>query len=209
MNKEPPSVQNRNQTTQNSDKAPVLKANQTSVAALKTPPAASHNASSSPSVGKGLPFVKNQTQTTGNSNQTRATQANRTTIATPVAPVADNKSAGTPAKRGPSEKVNSGKDDKSVARKSGASNYTASPSKKQSNEAKTGVSAKQGNDDLVDSLMKCDLFDGNWVRDDSYPLYKPGSCSLIDEQFNCILNGRPDKDYQKFKWKPKHCTLPR
>lgn len=202
VNKEPPSVRNHNQTTVNSDKAQVLKANQTSVAAPETPPAVSHNASSSPSVNKGPPVVKNQTQTTGNSNQT-------TTISTPVTTVADNKSAGTPAKASPSEKINSGKDNKSVAQKSGVSNYTASLAKKQSNETKPGVSAKKGNDDLVESLMKCDLFDGNWVRDDSYPLYKPGSCSLIDEQFNCIHNGRPDKDYQKYKWKPKHCTLPR
>lgn len=202
VNKEPPSVQNHNQTTVNSDKAQVLKANQTSVATPKTPLAVSHNASSSPNVNKGSPVVKNQTQSKGNSNQT-------TTIATPVTTVADNKSAGTPAKASPSEKINSGKDDKSVAQKSGVSNNTASLAKKQSNETKPGVSAKKGNDDLVESLMKCDLFDGNWVRDDSYPLYKPGSCSLIDEQFNCIHNGRPDKDYQKYKWKPRHCTLPR
>ncbi|KAF3442658.1 hypothetical protein FNV43_RR16574 [Rhamnella rubrinervis] len=177
-------------------------ANQTSVATPETPLAVSHNASTSPSVNKGPPVVKHQSQTTGSSNQT-------TTVSTPVTTVADNKSAGTPAKASPSEKINSGKDDKSVAQKSGVSNYTASLAKKQSNETKPGVSAKQGNDDLVESLMKCDLFDGNWVRDDSYPLYKPGSCSLIDEQFNCIRNGRPDKDYQKYKWKPKHCTLPR
>ncbi|KAI4310651.1 hypothetical protein MLD38_035614 [Melastoma candidum] len=63
--------------------------------------------------------------------------------------------------------------------------------------------------DPLESLRKCNFFDGNWVRDDSYPLYKPGSCSLIDEQFNCVLNGRPDKDYQKMKWKPKGCDLPR
>ncbi|KAJ6304021.1 hypothetical protein OIU77_017823 [Salix suchowensis] len=68
-----------------------------------------------------------------------------------------------------------------------------------------GSGVKQGIDDLVN----CNFFDGKWVKDDSYPLYKPGSCSLIDEQFNCILNGRPDKDYQKYKWKPKGCTLPR
>lgn len=64
-------------------------------------------------------------------------------------------------------------------------------------------------DDLIKSLTNCDFFDGNWVKDDSYPLYKPGSCSLIDEQFNCFLNGRPDNDYHRMKWEPKGCTLPR
>lgn len=62
---------------------------------------------------------------------------------------------------------------------------------------------------LMESLMKCDFFDGKWIKDESYPLYKPGSCNLIDEQFSCINNGRPDKDYQKLKWKPKGCSLPR
>ncbi|XP_047941967.1 protein trichome birefringence-like [Salvia hispanica] len=62
---------------------------------------------------------------------------------------------------------------------------------------------------LLDQLSECDLFDGNWVRDESYPLYKPGSCSLIDEQFSCFLNGRPDNAYLKHRWKPKACNLPR
>jgi hypothetical protein len=62
---------------------------------------------------------------------------------------------------------------------------------------------------MIESLMKCDFFDGKWIKDESYPLYEPGSCNLIDEQFNCINNGRPDKDYQKYKWKPNGCTLPR
>ncbi|WMV52642.1 hypothetical protein MTR67_046027 [Solanum verrucosum] len=63
--------------------------------------------------------------------------------------------------------------------------------------------------DLVKSLLNCDFFDGNWVKDESYPLYKPGSCSLIDEQFNCFLNDRPDSGYLKMKWKPNACSLPR
>ncbi|KAH0887845.1 hypothetical protein HID58_050274 [Brassica napus] len=60
-----------------------------------------------------------------------------------------------------------------------------------------------------ESLKDCEFFDGEWIMDDSYPLYKPGSCNIIDEQFNCISNGRPDKDFQKLKWKPKKCSLPR
>eukprot|EP00268_Persea_americana_P026434 TRINITY_DN2585_c0_g2_i2.p1 TRINITY_DN2585_c0_g2~~TRINITY_DN2585_c0_g2_i2.p1 ORF type:complete len:501 (-),score=71.26 TRINITY_DN2585_c0_g2_i2:641-2143(-) len=59
------------------------------------------------------------------------------------------------------------------------------------------------------SLKKCDIFDGQWVRDDSYPLYREGSCSFIDEQYNCFLNGRPDRDYQKLRWQPNGCNIPR
>lgn len=87
-----------------------------------------------------------------------------------------------------------------------SNNYTASLAKKQNNATNT---RKKEDELLIKSLMKCDLFDGEWVKDDSYPLYEPGSCTLIDEQFNCIGNGRPDKGYQKYKWKPKGCTLPR
>ncbi|KAK3227183.1 hypothetical protein Dsin_007045 [Dipteronia sinensis] len=61
----------------------------------------------------------------------------------------------------------------------------------------------------MEILMNCDLFDGEWVHDDSYPLYKQGSCSDIDQEFNCFYTGRPDTDYQKMKWKPKGCNLPR
>ncbi|RID63917.1 hypothetical protein BRARA_E02879 [Brassica rapa] len=61
----------------------------------------------------------------------------------------------------------------------------------------------------VKSLKNCEFYEGEWVKDDSYPLYKPGSCNLIDEQFTCVSNGRPDVEFQKLKWKPKQCTLPR
>ncbi|KAJ1396052.1 PMR5 N-terminal domain [Sesbania bispinosa] len=77
---------------------------------------------------------------------------------------------------------------------------------KQINGSKNHAKEK---DEWMESLMKCDFFYGEWVKDDSYPLYEPGSCTLIDEQFNCIRNGRPDKSYQKYKWKPKGCNLPR
>ncbi|XP_057537251.1 protein trichome birefringence-like 1 [Amaranthus tricolor] len=94
------------------------------------------------------------------------------------------------------------KEDKGVKENEGQ----IQPTKKQDNSRSNGtVSGKS----LIDSLIGCDLYDGEWVRDDSYPLYKPGSCKLIDEQFNCFVNGRPDNDYMKLKWKPKGCTLPR
>lgn len=58
-------------------------------------------------------------------------------------------------------------------------------------------------------LKDCDLFEGSWVRDDSYPLYKSGSCPHIDEPFNCFLNGRSDNMFEKFRWQPKNCNIPR
>lgn len=103
----------------------------------------------------------------------------------------------------------SGSGDKRIAETSTVTNSTSSLSKKQENGKHYGVSVKKESDELIEKLMNCDLFHGEWVRDDSYPLYKPGSCPLIDEQFNCFLNGRPDKGFQQLKWKPRDCTLPR
>ncbi|KAK8520261.1 hypothetical protein V6N12_004216 [Hibiscus sabdariffa] len=55
----------------------------------------------------------------------------------------------------------------------------------------------------------CDLYTGTWVKDDDYPIYKPGSCPYVDEAFDCQSNGRPDSDYLRWRWKPHGCDLPR
>ncbi|CAN6240098.1 unnamed protein product [Urochloa humidicola] len=62
--------------------------------------------------------------------------------------------------------------------------------------------------DLV-AFAKCDVFDGRWVRDESYGFYPPRSCRLIDDDFNCHKNGRPDSDYLKWRWQPQGCDIPR
>ncbi|KAE8660293.1 Trichome birefringence-like 5 isoform 2 [Hibiscus syriacus] len=36
----------------------------------------------------------------------------------------------------------------------------------------------------------CDLYTGTWVKDEEYPIYKPGSCPFIDDAFDCHGNGR-------------------
>ncbi|KAM0918237.1 hypothetical protein ACQ4PT_008850 [Festuca glaucescens] len=63
--------------------------------------------------------------------------------------------------------------------------------------------------DWIKEMAGCDMFHGNWVRDDSYPLYPGGSCPHIDEPFDCHLNGRPDRAYQKLRWQPSECSIPR
>lgn len=55
----------------------------------------------------------------------------------------------------------------------------------------------------------CDIFDGKWVRDDSKPYYPLRSCPLIDRDFDCHRNARPDAEYVKWRWQPNGCEIPR
>lgn len=62
----------------------------------------------------------------------------------------------------------------------------------------------------VDGVPKsCNMFDGRWVVDDSYPLYNASECPFVEQGFNCLANGRTDENYLKWRWKPKSCDLPR
>jgi hypothetical protein len=56
---------------------------------------------------------------------------------------------------------------------------------------------------------KCDLFVGDWVFDQSEPMYTNESCHVIEPHQNCMKNGRPDLGYLYWKWTPKECELPK
>ncbi|PRQ59517.1 putative PMR5 domain, PC-Esterase, protein trichome birefringence-like 32/46 [Rosa chinensis] len=56
---------------------------------------------------------------------------------------------------------------------------------------------------------ECDIFTGRWVWDESNrPLYEESECPYIQPQLTCQEHGRPDKDYQKWRWQPDGCDLP-
>lgn len=59
-----------------------------------------------------------------------------------------------------------------------------------------------------DSRNKCDFSIGKWVYDQSYPLYDI-NCPYLSAAVTCQKNGRPDSDYEKWKWKPQGCSIPR
>lgn len=63
--------------------------------------------------------------------------------------------------------------------------------------------------DFKDSMEVCDLYDGTWVQDENYPLYNASQCPFAEKSFNCLANGRRDKRYLKWRWKPNNCDISR
>ncbi|KAL5995433.1 hypothetical protein ACLOJK_025495 [Asimina triloba] len=151
------------------------------------------------SSSKEIAAARNQTQRTPGSSSKEILAQNQT----------QQKPESSGSNKSPSELATSLKKRNGTAASS-APTTTAKASGKQGS-GNVGASAAKGRgwEELVDGLKHCNVFDGRWVEDDSYPLYPAGSCPHIDESFNCVLNGRPDHTYQKLRWKPNGCEIPR
>lgn len=57
-------------------------------------------------------------------------------------------------------------------------------------------------------VEECDLSIGEWIPNPAGPAYTNETCLHIQPYTNCLKNGRPDKDYLYWKWKPSACDLP-
>ncbi|CAN8273935.1 unnamed protein product [Cochlearia groenlandica] len=80
--------------------------------------------------------------------------------------------------------------------------------------------SKDGDSDSVRSSLhddsetdsaetECDLYHGSWFYDPAGPVYTNNSCPVLTQMQNCQGNGRPDKGYENWRWKPSQCDLPR
>ncbi|GMH07968.1 hypothetical protein Nepgr_009808 [Nepenthes gracilis] len=55
----------------------------------------------------------------------------------------------------------------------------------------------------------CDLFKGQWMADHNGSIYTNSSCGTVPDSKNCFKNGRKDRDFLNWRWKPDGCELPR
>ncbi|KAF5740350.1 putative Trichome birefringence-like 22 [Tripterygium wilfordii] len=94
----------------------------------------------------------------------------------------------------------------------------AIPNKLDDTDQKLQLITEPQNDDEKPQLIEpqekggdenCDLFKGHWVPDLKGSLYTNYSCSTIPESKNCFRQGREDKDFLNWRWKPDQCDLPR
>ncbi|XVE83531.1 hypothetical protein DITRI_Ditri16bG0094700 [Diplodiscus trichospermus] len=62
----------------------------------------------------------------------------------------------------------------------------------------------------TEKVGKCNIFQGKWVYDPiGSPLYDSAMCPFFSDTTSCRRNGRPDKEYEKWRWEANECRIPR
>ncbi|OVA02530.1 PMR5 N-terminal domain [Macleaya cordata] len=105
-------------------------------------------------------------------------------------------------KRSESEKVQSNKTEIEYG-------ILKSPNHRNSDKYSVNVKVSRGERTEEKTRSECDVSNGKWVFDESYPLYTSSSCPFIDEGFSCEANGRLNTNYMKWRWQPQDCNIPR
>ncbi|KAG5551513.1 hypothetical protein RHGRI_009809 [Rhododendron griersonianum] len=76
---------------------------------------------------------------------------------------------------------------------------------------KKGQDVAASSEDLEQdqTAVSCSKEIGSMMTHTLFSLYNSSMCPFIEQQFDCQGNGRPDKLYLKYRWKPTACELPR
>ncbi|XP_031274487.1 protein YLS7-like [Pistacia vera] len=109
------------------------------------------------------------------------------------------------------KKVDSaGSPDKSDGGDAGSGDANSQTGSSDESGARAAAPTVGSNATKIGSVVSgCDLYQGSWVYDSSGPLYTNNTCPVLTQMQNCQGNGRPDKDYESWRWKPSQCELPR
>ncbi|KAL6657292.1 hypothetical protein ACP70R_005072 [Stipagrostis hirtigluma subsp. patula] len=77
----------------------------------------------------------------------------------------------------------------------------------------TASNSSSGGQQVVVGVPEgCDVYKGWWTYDaagEQAPLYRESECEFLTEQVTCMRNGRRDDSYQRWRWQPADCDLPR
>lgn len=56
---------------------------------------------------------------------------------------------------------------------------------------------------------ECDMFHGRWVYNaEQKPSYDAMTCPFIEKGLSCQKNGRPDFEYENWRWEARDCDIP-
>ncbi|XP_074294126.1 protein trichome birefringence-like 42 [Silene latifolia] len=61
----------------------------------------------------------------------------------------------------------------------------------------------------IKTEKECNIFEGKWVyKTEQVRLYDTNTCPFLEEKMSCQKNGRPDFEYEKWRWEPTNCDIP-